>query len=158
MKESISKYQTVVFAKKKSELSFSLVNLRRETRERDSTSIEKIVLFSISFFKLPKIRLLDRASLGNAESATDSNNSEMLLTHKHDLDILRECQRYEYIEVNQKFFLRWFYRFNQLVSWDEIEKEAESLYAETEKLQIPVCLSHNDIWQTNILYDKETGE
>ena len=158
MKESISKYQTVVFAKKPSELSFSLVNLTRETREPYSTSIEKIVLISISFFKLPKIRLLDWASLGNIESATDSNSSEMLLTHKHDLDILRECQRYEYIEVNQKFFLRWFYRFNQLVSWDEIENKVESLHAEAEKLQIPVCLSHNDIWQTNILYDRETGE
>ena len=39
---------------------------------------------------------------------------------------------------------------------DEMEKEIDFLYSEAEKLQMPICLSHNDIWHTNMLYDNDT--
>ena len=45
-----------------------------------------------------------------------------------------------------------------LFTWEELEKEIEHLYSEVEKLNMPICLSHNDLWHTNILYDEETGQ
>ena len=45
-----------------------------------------------------------------------------------------------------------------LFTWEELGKEIEHLYSEAEKLNMPICLSHNDLWHTNILYDQETGQ
>ena len=45
-----------------------------------------------------------------------------------------------------------------LFTWEELGKEIEHLYSEAEKLNMPICLSHNDLWHTNILYDEETGQ
>ena len=46
----------------------------------------------------------------------------------------------------------FFCRFKEVVTWDEIDAEIDFLYSEIEKLQMPTCLSHNDLWHTNILY------
>ena len=48
-------------------------------------------------------------------------------------------------------------RSEGLPSWDTLEKDAEYLFSEAEKLNMPICLSHNDLWHTNILYDEDTG-
>ena len=48
-------------------------------------------------------------------------------------------------------------RSEGLPSWDTLEKDAEYLFSEAEKLNMPSCLSHNDLWHTNILYDEDTG-
>ena len=45
-----------------------------------------------------------------------------------------------------------------LFTWEELGKEIEHLYSEAERLNMPICLSHNDLWHTNILYDEETGQ
>ena len=45
----------------------------------------------------------------------------------------------------------------EVMTWDEMEKEINFLYTEAEKLQMPICLSHNDLWHTNMLYDLESG-
>ena len=49
------------------------------------------------------------------------------------------------------------FRSEGLPSWDTLEKDAEYLLSEAEKLNMPICLSHNDLWHTNILYDEDTG-
>ena len=41
--------------------------------------------------------------------------------------------------------------------FDEIEKELDSTYEELVSLKTPVGLAHNDIWHSNILFDKENG-
>ena len=38
-----------------------------------------------------------------------------------------------------------------------MEKEIDFIYSEAEKLQMPIGLSHNDLWHTNILYDQDKG-
>ena len=48
-------------------------------------------------------------------------------------------------------------RFNDIVTWDDMESELNWIYSETEKFQMPVCLCHNDLWHANILYDEKNG-
>ena len=39
-----------------------------------------------------------------------------------------------------------------------MEKELDFIYSELVSLKTPVGIAHNDIWHSNILYDKERGK
>ena len=41
--------------------------------------------------------------------------------------------------------------------FETIDKELDELTKELEELNMPVVLSHNDIWQENLMFDKDKG-
>ena len=43
------------------------------------------------------------------------------------------------------------------ISLEALEQECHWVQAELERVGIPVCLSHNDVWAANILYNTHTG-
>ena len=48
-------------------------------------------------------------------------------------------------------------RYAEQMPLERIDKELDELAKELEELQMPVVLSHNDIWQENLMFDKDKG-
>ena len=51
-----------------------------------------------------------------------------------------------------------YFSYADQLPFAKIDEELDELAKELEDLNMPVVLSHNDIWQENLMFDKEKGK
>ena len=51
-----------------------------------------------------------------------------------------------------------FYRYKDNIPYQEITEEFHALVEHLSKVALTKALCHNDLWSSNILYDKENGQ
>ena len=55
-------------------------------------------------------------------------------------------------------YLVVFYRYKDNIPYQEITEEFHGLVEHLSKVALTKALCHNDLWSSNILYDKENGQ